>query len=80
MDEPPAGRAQDGEDANLGVVDLHDQPYNALVDAVKETAPMLDGLHAKSATASYQMVWRTPPQGPHHPTAFAGGQDLIEKP
>jgi hypothetical protein len=79
MDEPPAGRARDGEDANLGVVDLHDKPYEPLVEAVRETTPLLDGLHARSTKASYQMVWRTPPQGPHHPTAFAGGQDLLEK-
>ena len=79
MDEPPAGRALDGEDCNLGVVDLHDKPYDTLVDAVRETTPLLDGLHARSNKASYQMVWRTPPQGAHHPTAFAGGQDLVEK-
>ena len=24
-----------------------------------------------------QMVWRTPPQGSHHATAFAGGQDML---
>jgi len=79
MDEPPAGRAQDGEDANLGVVDLHDKPYEPLVEAVRETTPLLDGLHAKSSKASYQLVWRTPPQDGHHATAFAGGQDLVEK-
>jgi hypothetical protein len=79
MDEPAAGRALDGEDANLGVVDIHDKPYETLVEAVRETAPLLDSAHAHSATVGHQMVWRTAPQGPHHPTAFAGGQDLIEK-
>lgn len=79
MDEPPAGRARDGEDANLGVVDLHDQPYQPLVEAIRETAPLLDGIHARSSAGANQMVWRTPPQGNHKATAFAGGNDLLEK-
>ncbi|HEY8747202.1 MAG TPA: hypothetical protein VIM11_04460 [Tepidisphaeraceae bacterium] len=79
MDEPPAGRALDGEDANLGVVDLHDKPYETLIEAVRETTPLLDGLHAHSAKAGNQMVWRNPPPGSHHPTAFAGGQDLLQQ-
>ena len=31
-DEPPAGRG-DGENSNFGLVDLHDRPYEPLVDA-----------------------------------------------
>ena len=79
MDEPPAGRARDGEDANLGVVDLQDRPYEQLVEAIRETTPLLDDIHAGSSKAGHQMVWRTPPQGTHQPTAFAGGNDLLEK-
>jgi hypothetical protein len=77
MDEPPAGRRGDAEDCNLGMVDIHDRPYEQLVTAVQETAPLLNPLHAGSATAGDQMVWRTPPQGSHHATAFAGGQDML---
>jgi hypothetical protein len=79
MDEPPAGRRGDAEDCNLGMVDIHDRPYEQLVTAVQETAPLLNPLHAGSATAGNQMVWRTPPQGPHHPTAFAGGQEMLNQ-
>ena len=77
MDEPPAGRRGDAEDCNLGMVDIHDRPYEQLVTAVQETAPLLNPLHAGSATAGDQMVSRTPPQGSHHATAFAGGQDML---
>jgi hypothetical protein len=78
MDEPPAGRMGDGEDANVGVVDTHDQPYQQLVEAVRETTPLLNTLHAGSRANRNQLVWRTPPQGAHPATAFAGtAQELL---
>jgi agarase len=79
MDEPPGGRRGDGEDVNFGIVDIHDRPYEPLVTAVKETAPLLNTLHAGSASSRNQLVWRTPPAGPHPPTAFAGGRDVVAK-
>ena len=77
MDEPPAGRRGDAEDCNLGIVDIQDRAYEQLVIAVQETAPLLNPLHAGSATSGNQMVWRTPIQS-HHPTAFAGGQEMLD--
>lgn len=58
MDEPPSGRLRDGEDVNFGVVDIADEPYGLLVDAVRETTPLLNNLHDRSATESYADVWR----------------------
>jgi hypothetical protein len=57
-DEPPSGRANDGEDANFGIVDIDDQPYERLVDAVRHTTPLLNGLHEKSPTDPGQDIWR----------------------
>ena len=61
MDEPPSGRLRDGEDVNFGVVDVADEPYQMLVDAVRETTPRLNDLHARSTTDSYAEVWRDHP-------------------
>ena len=47
-DEPPSGREMDGEDVNFGVVDVDDHEYEILVEAVRETTPTLDPLHAMS--------------------------------
>jgi hypothetical protein len=58
MDEPPSGRLRDGEDVNFGVVDLADEPYGLLVEAVRETTPRLNGMHRDSATESFADVWR----------------------
>jgi hypothetical protein len=57
-DEPPSGRANDGEDANFGVVDIDDKPYQTMVDAVRETTPQLNGLHAASHKDAGKDVWR----------------------
>lgn len=57
-DEPPGGRSGDGEDVNFGIVDIHDKPYNLLVDAVRQTAPTLDNLHVASADDDDKGVWR----------------------
>lgn len=58
MDEPPSGRLRDGEDVNFGIVDIEDGPYELLVDAVRETTPLLNGLHRRAATDGYADVWR----------------------
>ena len=57
-DEPPSGRANDGEDANFGLVDIDDKPYDALVDAVRTTAPQLNALHAASDKDDGHDIWR----------------------
>jgi hypothetical protein len=57
-DEPPLGRASDGEDVDFGVVDVHDRPYPLLVEAIQKTAPLLDPIHARSAGDSQSDVWR----------------------
>jgi hypothetical protein len=57
-DEPPAGRSSDGEDVNFGVVDVHGKPYTLLINAVRQTEPMLNPLHASSITDSESDVWR----------------------
>ena len=58
MDEPPSGRLRDGEDVNFGIVDVSDDPYESLVDAVRSTTPLLNGLHGASTSESYADVWR----------------------
>jgi hypothetical protein len=57
-DEPPAGRSSDGEDVNFGVVDVHDKPYELLQQAIRETAPTLNTLHARSTVESEKGIWR----------------------
>jgi hypothetical protein len=57
-DEPPGGRYGDGEDVNFGVVDVDDHPYDLLTQAIRETTPKLDPLHAASATDDGKDVWR----------------------
>lgn len=58
-DEPPSGRGNDGEDVNFGIVDVDDRPYEALVAAVRETAPQLNTLHESSFSVDNQQdVWR----------------------
>lgn len=71
MDEPPSGRLGDGEDANMGVVDVHDKTYDALADAVRTTAPRLNGLHERSSARTDLTVWRQPPPEAR-PTQLAG--------
>jgi hypothetical protein len=71
MDEPPSGRACDGEDANMGLVDVHDKPYEPLAEAVRKTTPVLNPLHAESAAVRDVTVWRQPPRDAR-PTQLAG--------
>ena len=43
-DEPTGGR-DDGEDFNMGLVDIAGRPYESLVDAFRSINPLLDQLH-----------------------------------
>ena len=53
-DEPSGGRG-DGENFNMGLVDIHNQPYQGLVAALKKANAEVPAIHAASAV-------RTPPQ------------------
>jgi hypothetical protein len=57
-DEPPAGRSSDGEDVNFGIVDVHDKPYERLVNSIRQTAPLLNPLHTQSSTDTQTDIWR----------------------
>jgi hypothetical protein len=57
-DEPPSGRANDGEDANFGVVDIDDRTYDVLADSIRKTTPLLNGLHDKSPKDDGHEIWR----------------------
>uniref|UniRef100_A0A7C4ENR9 Glycoside hydrolase family 42 N-terminal domain-containing protein n=1 Tax=Fundidesulfovibrio putealis TaxID=270496 RepID=A0A7C4ENR9_9BACT len=46
-DEPTGGRS-DGEDFNMGLVDIHDQPYELLTQAFAELTPRIPDIHAAS--------------------------------
>jgi hypothetical protein len=46
-DEPQGGRA-DGEDYNMGLVDIYDQPYEELVTSFQLVNVSLPGLHAQA--------------------------------
>lgn len=46
-DEPQGGRL-DGEDYNMGLVDIYDQPYEELVASFQRTNPGLARLHAEA--------------------------------
>lgn len=57
-DEPPSGRANDGEDANFGLVDIDDKTYDVLADSVRATTPLLNGLHTDSPKDDGHEIWR----------------------
>src|SRR5205085_1859253 len=57
-DEPPGGRANDGEDVNFGVVDVDDEPYELLAEAIHQTTPFLNPLHRASSHDDQSDVWR----------------------
>ena len=46
-DEPQGGRS-DGEDYNMGLVDIYDQPYDKLVDSFARTNSTLHQVHAQA--------------------------------
>ncbi len=50
-DEPTGGR-DDGEDFNMGLVDIHDRPYEELVAALGDVNRRAVELHARSAFAA----------------------------
>ncbi|MGE3539212.1 MAG: hypothetical protein AB7N91_17495 [Candidatus Tectimicrobiota bacterium] len=56
-DHPVGGRS-DGEDYNFGLVDIHDQPYEELTQAFRQTNPQLAVLHQQARSAA------TPPAAP----------------
>ncbi len=57
-DEPTSGRSADGEDVNFGIVDVDDQPYTQLVQAIRRTKPKLNTYHAASTTDPQTDIWR----------------------
>jgi hypothetical protein len=58
MDEPPSGRSADGEDVNFGIVDIDDRPYEHMIQAILETTPRLNDLHAASHQDQRADIWR----------------------
>ncbi|HEY8240660.1 MAG TPA: hypothetical protein VIH35_04395, partial [Kiritimatiellia bacterium] len=50
-DQPPKGRGFDGENSNYGLVDIHDEPYEELVTAIREVNAEAQTLHAESQVA-----------------------------
>ena len=46
-DEPKGGRP-DGEDLNMGLVDIYDQPYEEVIASFQSTNPLLPRLHAQA--------------------------------
>ncbi|UCE99785.1 MAG: hypothetical protein JSV82_01595 [Planctomycetota bacterium] len=59
-DEPPSGRG-DGEDVNFGIVDIHDEPYEHMVEVIRETTPQLNYLHARSFGDEGEDIWQKVP-------------------
>ena len=56
MDQPATGR-NDGENYNIGFVDVTDRPYNELINAAKETFKRLPDVHSgKEAPVTRQAV------------------------
>jgi len=56
MDQPPTGR-NDGENYNIGFLDVTDRPYSELIEAVKETSKRLLDVHSgKVAPVSRQAI------------------------
>ena len=66
-DEPASGRSSDGEDVNFGMVDVDDRPYEQLMNAVRETTPKLNPMHAVSSTDNGSDIYRS--AFSHKPTA-----------
>src|SRR5258706_4447309 len=58
-DHPVGGRG-DGEDYNFGLVDIHDQPYEELTEALSRTNPHLAMAHE----AAGHQPGATPPGAP----------------
>ncbi|UCF43024.1 MAG: hypothetical protein JSV99_10650 [Planctomycetota bacterium] len=58
-DEPPCGRG-DGEDVDFGIVDVYDRPYEHMVEAIRQTTPLLNDLHANSFKDTRGDIWQKP--------------------
>lgn len=52
-DEPTGGRG-DGEDFNMGLVDIHNDPYEGLTSALKEANAETHALHEASSWAAFK--------------------------
>lgn len=52
QDEPPQGRARDGEDLNCGIIDIHGHVYPLLAQKIKETSLRVNSIHARSDVSS----------------------------
>ncbi|MER3373282.1 MAG: hypothetical protein RIM83_01440 [Allomuricauda sp.] len=50
-DQDVTGRFYDGENYNCGLVDVTDRPYKHMVNAIKETAKRLYGVHSQEVKA-----------------------------
>ena len=57
-DEPQGGRP-DGEDYNMGLVDIYDRPYQEVLASFQSTNPLLPGFHAQ-ANLSWPRVQDAP--------------------
>lgn len=69
-DHPPGGRP-DGEDYNFGLVDVNDQPYEPLVEALSRVNPGLAVLHQEARPVSPVV----PETLPHIPAATIDPND-----
>lgn len=65
-DEPTGGRS-DGEDFNMGLVDIHDKPYELLTEAFTAVNARVPAIHAASA-------WAGRPGGGLAPVILRAGQ------
>jgi hypothetical protein len=45
MDQPPTGRG-DGENYNIGFVDVTDRPYNEMINAARDTYKRIYDVHS----------------------------------
>jgi hypothetical protein len=87
MDQPPGGRWIDGEDSDYGIVDIHDQPYEKLVDAMTQTHKLLPSILARRAdnlpVSFDEEAWgefltaRVPPGPMAAPVQLDPGQDSL---
>lgn len=56
----PFGGRPDGEDYNFGLVDLYDQPYEALTEVFRQVNPRLAALHQEAGHQALHPPARTP--------------------
>jgi hypothetical protein len=68
-DEPVLGR-RDGENYNIGFVDINDRPYKELVEAAKMTNERLYGVHSGKIAPFNQMPKASDAGTPSSPWKF----------